>query len=143
MVFFTRLSETARAGIRYEPGGEKLKDIPAPYASQDNYNMGCVEEAGHRKWSQHVHPFLERALATPADGVLYFNFLSAYAGDGKPWNNNATPADVANVNNSILVGFTHEVLGRPGIHRMGVLLMDFPPPELIRLLVDTNFSATR
>ena len=45
MVLFTRLSETARAGIRYEPGGEKLKDIPAPYASQDNYNMGCVEEA--------------------------------------------------------------------------------------------------
>lgn len=139
MVLLTRLADSAKEGIRYEPGNEKLKDTVAPFCSQDHYNMDTPDNASSRKWGEYVQPFLERALKDPTDGILYFNFLSAYAGPGTPWGSNATPADVAGPVTHSLMGFTLAMMHRPGLRRFGILLLDFPPTELIQRLVETNF----
>jgi hypothetical protein len=54
MVLLTRLAGTAKEGIRYEPGNEKLKDTVAPFCSQDYYDMGAPNNASSRKWVEYV-----------------------------------------------------------------------------------------
>ena len=138
IVLMTRLSESCKEGIQYSPGGENLQ-APAPYRSQDHYNMNQVEDAGIRKWSEHVEPFLKRTHDGQGDGVLWINFLSAYAGPGTPWSDNTRPIDVANVVNNHLRGVAEHFGYGARSSRLGILLMDFPDGALIESLISTNF----
>lgn len=105
-----------------------------PMMIQDVFKMAAADQ-GDKKWSQHVHPFIQDAINSPDQAtVLWVNFTST-SGGGYP----RTFADEVNplmqTDLEKLVATQISSLSR---YRLGIIIMDFPTPRLIDALIAMN-----
>lgn len=105
-----------------------------PMMIQDVFKMATADQ-GDKKWSQHVHPFIQGAIHSPDQTtVLWVNFTST-SGGGYP----RTFADEVNpLMQTDLEKLLVTQISSHSRYRLGLIIMDFPTPRLIDALIAMN-----
>lgn len=105
-----------------------------PMMIQDVFQMALAGQ-GDKKWSEHVHPFIQAAVNSPDQTtVLWVNFSST-SGGGYP----RTFADEVNpLMQTDLESLVVAQISSNSRYRLGIIIMDFPTPRLIDALIAMN-----
>lgn len=101
-----------------------------PLMVQDVYGMACTSK--EKKWNDFIRPFLEQAEAWKPRYCWFLNFTSASGG--------LPPTDFARDINRWLQDWLERRLAEEKSMQFGTVVMDFPSPRTVDLLIAMNLE---